>query len=84
MHRFDLIRKFGEEIVQNFTIYNHSPFYNLVYLGKTSRNTSIYINKFFAEREVKIGIGSILLHPNSGFGGGGKIVIPGVQGRKLS
>ena len=84
MHRFDLIRKFGEEIVQNFTIYNHSPFYNLVSYGKTSRNTPIYINKFFAEREVKIGIGSILLHPNSGFGGGGKIVIPGVQGRKLS
>ena len=80
MNRPDLVRKLGEEIVENFSIYNHSPFYNLVSLGVSSRGTPIYINKLFAEREIKIGIGSILPHKRAGFGGGGKIVLPGVAG----
>jgi len=80
MHRIDLIRKLGKYIVNNFTVYNHSPFHNLVSFGKTSYNTPVYINKFFAESDVKIGIGSILPHPTAGFGGGGKIVLPGVAG----
>lgn len=80
MHRFDLIRKFGSAIVENFTIYNHSAFYNLEYCGISSQGTPIYLNKFFLEADLKIGIGSILPHPNAGFGGGGKIVLPGVAG----
>ena len=78
MNRLDLIRKLGEEIVENFSIYNHSAFYNLVSLGQSSRGTPFYIDKLFFEREVKIGVGSILPSPRAGWGGGGKIILPGV------
>lgn len=78
MHRLDLLLKFGPQVVDTFRIYNHSPFYNLVSHGLSQRGTPIAVNRFYDEAEVKIGIGSIVTHPQAGFGGGGKIVLPGV------
>ena len=78
MHRLDLLRKFGPGVVDRLRVYNHSPFYNLVPAGMSDRGTPIEINRFYAEADVRIGVGSIVTHPQAGFGGGGKIVLPGV------
>ena len=59
-------------------MYNHHPYENWVDLGSTSRGTPVQINRFFMEAEVKIGVGFITPHPSAGFGGGGKIIIPGL------
>ncbi len=80
MLREDLINKLGRSIYDSFPVYNHHPFENLVDLGTSSRGTPIRINKLFMSAEVKIGMGCIMPHTYAGFGGGGKIVLPGISG----
>ena len=47
-------------------------------LGKTSRATRVFVNSEVAKCDLKIGIGSIVPHLYTGFGGGAKILLPGV------
>lgn len=76
----DVIKKLGSEIVKNFRVYNHNPYQNNEYLGKTSSGTPVYIDKLFIRADLKIGIGTLVPHPYAGFSGGGKIVMPGLAG----
>lgn len=80
MLREDLIKKLGDHIWNSVEIHNHYPNDNLEHLGTSSRGTPIYINKLFMDAEVKIGVGCIVPHYYAGFGGGGKIVMPGISG----
>lgn len=80
MIREDCLKKLGRKIVSNFAIYNHHPYENLVDLGVSQRGTPVRINRYFAEADLKIGVGCIMPHPTTGFGGGGKIVLPGISG----
>jgi nickel-dependent lactate racemase len=53
----------------------------LVYLGRTKTlGTKVYVNKVFAEADVKILTGDIGLHYFAGYGGGRKSVLPAVSG----
>ena len=72
-------RKLGENILARFPVYNHNPFANCTYVGTTSYQTPIYINAEVMQCNLKIGIGAVVPHPNTGFGGGGKIILPGVS-----
>ena len=74
----DFKKKLGQEVLDRFPVYNHHPFDQCKYLGKTSRGTPVSINQEVMACDLKIGIGSIVPHSFSGFGGGGKIVLPGV------
>jgi len=74
----DQEKKLGREMASRFAVYNHHPYENLVDLGATSRRTPVQINRYFVEADLKIGVGFITPHPTAGFGGGGKIVIPGL------
>ena len=74
----DFRKKLGPEVLDRFPVYNHYLFDHCTFLGKTSRGTPVSINKEVMACDLKIGIGSILPHSFSGFGGGGKIVFPGV------
>ena len=74
----DFRKKLGQEILDRFPVYNHHPFDYCKDLGKTSRGTPVSINKEVMACDLKIGIGSIVPHSFSGFGGGGKIILPGV------
>ena len=80
MSQEDFVKKLGAEVVRRFRIYNHNPYENLVDLGKTSRGTPILINREVMECDLKIGIGGLIPHISAGFGGGGKMVFPGVTG----
>ncbi len=78
MNRLDFVKKLGEDVLRRFPVYNHSPFDNCVYAGTTSRGTKLHINAEVMRADLKIGIGSIVPHIMAGFGGGSKIVLPGV------
>ena len=78
MHREDFAKKLGEEIPRRFRIYNHNPYQHFVDLGTTCRGTRVLINKEFMSCDLKIAIGGIIPHPSAGFGGGAKLVVPGV------
>jgi nickel-dependent lactate racemase len=74
----DFRKKLGEEVLDRFPVYNHHPFNYCNYLGKTSRGTPVSINREVMACDLKVGIGCIVPHSFSGFGGGGKIILPGV------
>jgi nickel-dependent lactate racemase len=78
--RVDFVKKLGEEVVERFPIYNHNPFGSLTYVGDTSRGTPVQVNSEFMACDLKIGIGCIVPHPYAGFGGGSKIILPGIVG----
>jgi len=80
---YDMIaarKKLGDEIVENYTVYNHDPFQNTVRVGRTSTGVELWINREFMACDLKIGIGCITAHVHVGFGGGAKLIMPGVAG----
>jgi nickel-dependent lactate racemase len=80
MNNIDFRKKLGEHIVGNYAIYNHNPYENCEYIGETANGTPVHINREFMSCDLRIGIGCIAPHVHAGFGGGGKIVFPGVSG----
>jgi len=74
-----LRKKLGQETLERFPVYNHNPWENCTPVGKTSRGTPLAVNREVMSCDLKIGIGCILPHPQVGFGGGGKIILPGVS-----
>jgi len=78
-NRLDFEKKLGREVVARFPVYNHSPFNNCTHVGTTSYGTDVCLNAEVMHCDLKIAIGSVVPHPNTGFGGGGKIILPGVS-----
>jgi nickel-dependent lactate racemase len=78
LDRADFAKKLGEDVLKRFPVYNHSPFTNCVYAGTTSGGVKVNINAEVMQCDLKIGIGSVVPHIMAGFGGGNKIVLPGV------
>ncbi|MFC1932047.1 lactate racemase domain-containing protein [Chloroflexota bacterium] len=77
--RLDFSKKLGEEILARFPVYNHNPFAHCTYVGTTNTyGTKVYVSEEVMKCDLKIAIGSVVPHPMSGFGGGGKIILPGV------
>jgi len=51
---------------------------SLEYVGTTSRGTEVHVNKLVTEADLVITVGGILHHYFAGFGGGPKLLVPGV------
>ena len=79
MSREDFVKKLGADVLRRFRVYNHNPYEHHVDLGKTSRGTPILVNREVMDCDLKIGIGGLIPHIGAGFGGGGKLVFPGVM-----
>lgn len=75
-----LRRKLGAPICRTYDVSNHHPYENLVDAGISDRGIPIHVNRQFSEADLKIAVGSVVPHPYAGFGGGAKIVLPGVSG----
>jgi nickel-dependent lactate racemase len=75
----DFVKKLGQDILDRFPVYNHNIYENCTYAGDTSQGTRLYVNAEVMACDLKIGIGSVISHPQTGFGGGGKIILPGVS-----
>lgn len=77
---FEFRRKLGLEVYETIEVLNPSPYEDLVYLGQSSRGTPVYVNREVVEADIRVGVGGIVPHPSAGFGGGGKLILPGVCG----
>jgi lactate racemase len=80
MVRVELERKLGAAIVDELDIEQHHPYENLVSLGTSSRGTPVWLNRHYCEADLKITVGGVMPHPYMGFGGGAKLVVPGLAG----
>jgi len=79
----ELESTYGKDLVKKYCFYNHDCLADdLVPVGKLKSGTTVKINRLAYESDFRIGIGSIFPHPLNGFGGGGKIMFPGVANFK--
>jgi len=72
----------GEETLKRVRTVSHDcNVKDLPLLGKTRTfGTKVYVNRFFAEANVRVLTGDIGLHYYAGYGGGRKSVLPAVTG----
>jgi nickel-dependent lactate racemase len=60
-------------------IFAHDPHASdNVIIGKTHRGTLVEVNRYVAFADLIIGVGECMPHPIAGYGGGYKIIMPGV------
>jgi lactate racemase len=70
---------YGEAVARRYTVLNHDCHAaDLVPVSRLQSGTAVKINRVVHEASIRIGVGSIFAHPLNGFGGGGKILFPGV------
>jgi lactate racemase len=74
----DFRLKIGDEAVSRCGTLNHSIYENLVHLGYTSRGTPVSVNADVMDADLRIAAGGIIPHSSAGFGGGAKLILPGV------
>ncbi len=73
--------KVGKEVFSrlNGRLFAHNPHSaDNVIIGKTHRGTLVEINRHVAFADLIIGVGECMPHPIAGYGGGFKIIMPGV------
>ncbi len=85
-HRYmtedELRQRVGTKIYENYPVIN-SEFQDpekLVYVGDTEEGAPIMATAEIMNADIRIGIGNLVPHPVMGWGGGGKILYPGVAG----
>jgi nickel-dependent lactate racemase len=86
-HRYtepDEVRaKVGDKAMDELSVTVHDPEpEDLVYVGTTRRGTEVRVNPLVAEASLIIGIGTSNPHYFAGYGGGAKIILPGVCARE--
>jgi nickel-dependent lactate racemase len=72
----------GEEVLARVKAVSHDcKAQDLVYVGATQKyGTKVYLNRVFAEADLRILTGDVCFHYYAGYGGGRKSVLPGVAG----
>jgi nickel-dependent lactate racemase len=81
----ELRTKLGDEVRNRYRIihreYRDGDF---VDLGQTESGTPIYIDRKVVEADFKIAVGNVVPHISAGWGGGSKMILPGVCSHKTS
>jgi nickel-dependent lactate racemase len=82
--RDEAVGLLGESILSRVKTISHDCRANdLIYVGTTQKHgTKVYLNRVFAEADVKILTGDIGFHYYAGYGGGRKSVLPGISGEE--
>lgn len=80
--REEAIRLLGENVFNRVKTVSHDcRATDLVYVGTTSKHgTKVFLNRIFAEADVRILTGDVCFHYFAGYGGGRKSVLPAVSG----
>ena len=84
MTKDELRQRVGDHVYEHYEVIN-SEFRKpegLVYVGKTPEGVDIMATKAVMETDIHIGVGCLVPHPVMGWGGGGKILYPGIAGEK--
>ncbi|MCX8023536.1 MAG: nickel-dependent lactate racemase [Syntrophorhabdaceae bacterium] len=75
-------KKIGEEATRRLKgrIFSHDPHSDEnIIIGRTHWGTLVEINPHVVSSDLVIGVGECMPHPSAGFGGGCKIIMPGVS-----
>jgi len=77
----EAVELLGEEVLGHVKAVSHDcRAQDMVYVGTTQRHgTKVYLNRVFAEADVKILTGDIGFHYYAGYGGGRKSVLPAIS-----
>jgi nickel-dependent lactate racemase len=77
-------RLLGEEVLKRVKTVSHDcKAQDLVYVGTTkTHGNKVYLNRTFAEADVKVLLGDVGFHYYAGYGGGRKSVLPAVSGEE--
>jgi len=78
MTAIDFTKKLGADVMSRFRVFNHNPFENCTSVGPSPAGIPMQFNTGVMMCDLKIGLGAIVPHPMSGYGGGSKIVLPGI------
>ena len=80
----EITKKLGAEVCERYPVFNHHLFDHCVEVGTTSFGTPVLINSEVMSCDLKIGIGGLIPYHSKShvFGGGAKIVLPGVSSIK--
>ena len=80
MTETEIAVKVGPEILKTYRVFNTpcEDGRNTVYLGTSSNGIPAWIHRTVAEADIRIGVGMISPHMDTGFSGGAKIILPGV------
>lgn len=80
----EAVELLGEKVLNRVKVISHDyKAQDLVYVGKTRKyGTNVYLNRVFAEADVKILTGDVCFHYYAGYGGGRKSVLPAVSGEE--
>ncbi len=70
----------GREVCHRVKVFNHDAhdLSNMVYLGRTSRGTTVRVSRLAMEADRLILTGGTIYHYMSGYGGGRKSILPGL------
>ena len=76
----EIVSKTSAAIAKDFEIINIPSWTEnqMVYMGTSSNNSPAWVYRAVATADVRIGLGMIAPHMSAGYGGGAKIVLPGV------
>jgi len=75
----ELVQKLGRGIIEDYRVSQHDCMAkDLIPIGKLQTGCEIRIHPVVAGADILIGVGGIIPHPMNGFGGGPKILFPGV------
>lgn len=80
----EVVRLLDEAVLNRVKAISHDcKAEDLVYVGTTQKHgTKVYLNRIFAEANVKILTGDVCFHYYAGYGGGRKSVLPAVSGEE--
>lgn len=79
--REEMSKIIGETVTAKYEVYNHDVYSEtLSFLGNLEAGTPVYIHEVVHQSDVKITIGGIIPHGGAGFGGGAKMIVPGIAG----
>jgi nickel-dependent lactate racemase len=80
----EAVRLLGESVCSRVRTVSHDcKAEDLVYVGTTRKHgTKVFLNRLFAEADVRILTGDVGLHYFAGYGGGRKSVLPGISGEE--
>lgn len=86
MSEQEMLDTYGKEMLDEYSFLNlnYKDVDHLVDFGKTPSGIEIEIYREVVESDFVIGIGNIVPHVSAGWGGGAKIIQPGVCGEKTT
>lgn len=86
MRKAELEKKLGREVMEKYQIINrhYHETSRLVSLGKTESGVPVEAYEEVVEADFALSIGNIVPHVTSGWGGGSKIILPGVCGQRTT